>query len=128
MDSVFLIDLASRKSAYLAARQAMLASNIANVNTPGFKAKDLVNFTDVLSQTNLQLVSTDPGHLAVGNISAAGDANPVEQDGGFDVTESGNTVGIEQQLMKTGEVNRDYALTTNIVKSFHAMLMASLRE
>ena len=51
MDSIFLLDLASRKTAYLAVRQATLAGNVANVNTPGFKAKDLVKFTDVLSQT-----------------------------------------------------------------------------
>ena len=61
-------------------------------------------------------------------IGAAGGAGEVEQDGGFEVTESGNSVGTEQQMMKTGEVNREYALTTGIVKSFHAMLMASLKE
>ena len=128
MDSIFLLDLASRKTAYLAARQATLAGNVANVNTPGFKAKDLVKFTDVLSQTQLQLASTDPNHLPVASIGAAGGAGEIEQDGGFEVTESGNSVGTEQQMMKTGEVNREYALTTNIVKSFHAMLMASLKE
>ncbi len=128
MDSIFLLTLASRKSAYLAARQATLAGNVANVNTPGYKAKDLVKFNDVLSQTQLQLASTDPKHLPLASIGEAGGAAENEQDGGFEVTESGNSVGMEQQMMKTGEVNREYALTTNIVKSFHAMLMSSLKE
>ena len=128
MDSIFLLNLASRKTAYLAARQATLATNIANTNTPGFKAKDLVKFNDVLSQTQLKLASTDTNHIPLAGIGEAGGTGEIEQDGGFEVTESGNSVGIEQQMMKTGEVNREYALTTNIMKSFHAMLMASLKE
>jgi flagellar basal-body rod protein FlgB len=128
MDPIFLLNLASRKTAYLAARQATLANNVANINTPGFKAKDLVQFTDVLSQTQLQLASTDPNHLSVAGVGEAGGAGQTEQDSGFEETESGNSVDQESQMMKTGEVNREYALTTNIVKSFHAMLMASLRE
>ena len=128
MEPIFLTDLASRKSAYLAARQAVLASNVANTNTPGFKAKDLVPFSDVMSHTQLQIASTDAGHLPVSSVGESAGFGEKEQDGGFDVTETGNSVGIEQQMMKTGEINREYALTTNIVKSFHAMLMASLRE
>ena len=128
MDPVFLTDLASRKSAYLAAREATLAGNIANQNTPGYRAKDLVPFTDVLAQTELRLASTDAGHLPAQDGAGSVAFRNTEQDGGFEVTETGNSVGVEQQMMKTGEINREYALTTNIVKSFHAMLMASLRE
>ena len=85
-------------------------------------------FSDVMAQTQLQLASTDTGHLTASDAGGTGGIRDMEQDGGFDVTETGNSVGVEQQMMKTGEVNREYALTTNIVKSFHAMLMASLRE
>lgn len=126
MEPIPLLSLASRKSAWLATRQTTVADNIANMNTPGYRQKDVAPFSDVMAQTNLQMASTDPGHLPVEGVSTI-DATRTDEDGGFEVTESGNTVGMEGQLAKAGEVARDYALTTNIVRSFHNLLMASLK-
>ena len=128
MEPIYLSELASRKTAWLAARQQTLAANIANVNTPGYRAKDVTSFGDVLARTHLDLASTSVGHLPITGAGEAGGAGMREDVQTVDVTESGNSVGVEQQMIKTNEVNRDYAMTTNIVKSFHAMLMASLRE
>ncbi len=126
MEPIYLLGLASRKNAWLAVRQSTVAGNVANMNTPGYQQKDVVPFADVLAQTHLQMASTEPGHLPT--TDAAGiDATTQDDDGGFEVTESGNTVGIETQMGKAGEISRDYALTTNIVRSFHNMLMASLK-
>jgi flagellar basal-body rod protein FlgB len=36
---------------------------------------------------------------------------------------SGNSVSIEQEMLKAGDVSRSYSLNTNLVKSFHRMLM-----
>ena len=127
MEPIPLLSLASRKSAWLAARQTTVADNIANMNTPGFHQKDLAPFADMMAQTHLQMVSTDPGHLPVADVDAI-EPTTRDEDGGFEVTEGGNTVGLETQLGKAGEISRDYALTTNIVRSFHNMLMASLKE
>ncbi len=128
MDPIGLFSLASRKTAWLAARQATVATNIANANMPGYQAKDVASFNDVLAKTRLDIASTDAGHLRVDGPGSQDGAVPEVVEDGFDVTESGNTVGLEQQMIKSGEINRDYALTTNIVRSFHAMLMASLKE
>ena len=128
MDPINLFSLASRKNAWLAARQATVAANIANVSTPGYQAKDLASFNDVLAKTKLDLVSTDTRHLQTGAVGASDDAVTQASDDLTEVTESGNTVGLEQEMIKSGDINRDYALTTNVLKSFHAMLMASLKE
>lgn len=129
MDPVFLTQLASRKTAWLAARQQAIASNIANQNMPGYQALDVVPFQDVLARTHLDLTATNAAHIAASNGTASAPMI-TEKDNlnEFEVTESGNTVGIEGEMAKSGEVNRDYSLTTNIVKSFHSMLMAALKE
>ena len=127
MEPIPLLSLASRKSAWLAVRQTTVADNIANMNTPGYKQKDVAPFSDVMAQATLQMASTDAGHLPVTDADAI-EPTKTDEDGGFEVTESGNTVGLEGQLSKAGEVARDYALTTNIMRSFHNLLMASLKE
>ena len=45
----------------------------------------------------------------------------------WETTDSGNTVSLENEMIKAGEVGRDYSLNTNIVKAFHAMLMQSVK-
>ena len=128
METIQLLDLASRKSAWLAARQATLASNVANANTPGYRAKDIAPFADVLAKTQLELVSTSGAHLTLSNTGSGTGVGTSEEANAFDVSETGNSIGVESEMIKAGEVNRDYATTTNIVKTFHAMLMASLKE
>lgn len=127
MEPIFLLDLASRKTAWLAARQAVVAQNIANANTPGYQTKDVGAFADVLAKTRLDMATTDTAHLSTGPLAASGGMSDIGRADDFEVTESGNTVGLESEMAKAGEVNRDYALTTNIVKSFHSMLLAALK-
>jgi flagellar basal-body rod protein FlgB len=45
----------------------------------------------------------------------------------WDVTHSGNSVSIEQELINAGEVNRAYRLNTSIAKAFHRMILASAK-
>ncbi len=46
---------------------------------------------------------------------------------GWEITHSGNSVSLEQELIKAGEVNRAYKLNTGIAKAFHRMLLASAK-
>jgi flagellar basal-body rod protein FlgB len=126
MEPIYLLSLASRKSGCLAARQATVASNISNVNTPGYRAKDLAAFSEVLNKTQMTLASTNVGHITPDNPDAVDEAQSAT--GNWEVTETGNSVGLEEELMKANTISGDYELTTNIVKSFHAMLMSVVKE
>jgi len=126
MEPIYLLSLASRKSGWLAARQATVASNISNVNTPGYRAKDLAAFSEVLNKTQMSLASTNVGHITPDNPDAVDEAKSAT--GNWEVTETGNSVGREEEFMKANTISGDYELTTNIVKSFHTMLMSVVKE
>ena len=51
----------------------------------------------------------------------------VRDEDAWDVVHSGNSVVLEQELIKAGEVNRSFALNAGIIKAFHRMLVASAR-
>ena len=125
MEPIYLLDLASRKSTWLAARQAAVAGNVANQNTPGYRPKDVAPFQEVLAHTQLSLVSTNASHIEPTGVD--GTAYVPEEIDKSELTENGNGVGVEDEMTKAGDINREYALTTNIVKSFHNMLMSSLK-
>jgi flagellar basal-body rod protein FlgB len=125
MQPVNLFDLASQQSQWLAVRQAAIAGNVANVNTPGYGAFDVEPFEKVLDNTRVALNATHEGHLSGGATEAGYAVRQGEQE--ISAMPSGNTVVLENELMKAGEVSRSLELNTAIVKAFHRMMMTSVR-
>lgn len=125
MQPVNLFDLASQQSQWLAVRQSAVAGNIANVNTPGYVANDVEPFEKVLDKTRVSLSATQSGHFG-GGATAAGFAVRREESSNS-VMPSENTVVLEDELMKAGEVSRVFELNTAIVKAFHRMTLLSVK-
>ncbi len=125
MDPIHLFDLAGKQARWLSTDQSVVASNVANASTPGYRAQSLQPFSEVLDKTGLQLASTSPSHLALDPMQAQ--AAAIKEENPWEVTESGNSVSLEQELIKAGDVNRAYSLNTGIVRSFHAMLMSAAK-
>lgn len=116
MLTVSLFDMASRQANWLTARQTAIAGNVANVNTPGFKAVDVEPFEAILNGAASRLRATEVSHFG-----SAGEPN-------VKTVASGAAVEIERELMKAGEVQRSYDLNAAIVKSFHKMILSTVRS
>jgi flagellar basal-body rod protein FlgB len=126
MEPVTLFDLATKQSQWLAVRQSAIASNIANANTPGYTANDVEPFEKVLDRTAVSLHATQAGHLGGAATNAGFRIKPDEPTG--TVLPSKNTVVVENELMKAGEVRRAFELNTAIVKAFHSMMMMAVKS
>lgn len=126
MQPIFLLDLVSRHANWASFRQATISGNIANANTPGFKAMDVEAFSSVLDKTHLEMAKTADSHM---DIRSAG-ARESRLDGKetWGVTYSGNSVTLDQEMLKADEVNRAYTLDMNVMRSFHRLMMSSLRS
>jgi flagellar basal-body rod protein FlgB len=59
--------------------------------------------------------------------AADGPATRVQDSDTWDITHSGNSVSMEQELIKAGEVNRAFRLNTSVAKAFHRMMLASAK-
>lgn len=126
MEPIHLFNLSGRHAQWAAVRQATISANIANANTPGFVAKDIEPFQAVLDRTSLRMTATAPGHIGSSpGTDGTTDARRAET---WEVTHSGNSVSIDEELMKANEVSRAFSLDTNIMRSFHRMIMTSLRS
>lgn len=125
VEPIHLFELAGRQARWLSTNQAVVASNVSNASTPGYRAQSVQPFSEVLDKTGLQLASTDPNHLALDPMQAQ--AAAIKEEAPWEVSDSGNSVSLEQELIKSGEVNRAFSLNTGIVRSFHAMLMSAVK-
>ncbi len=127
MQPVSLYDLAAQQAKWLGVRQSAVTGNIANANTPGYRAVDVEPFSRILDNKAVTLVATQKGHLAG---SGAGEQSfqvrDIEPEG--PEMPSGNSVTLEQEMLKSGEVRRGFELNTAIVKSFHRMMMMTTRS
>ncbi|MGD9913110.1 MAG: flagellar basal body rod protein FlgB [Rhizobiaceae bacterium] len=126
MQPVNLFDLATQQARWLSVRQSAVAGNIANANTPGYTAVDVEPFEKVLDNTRVAMGATQSGHLMSGVTQASIAVRP-DDIGDAAVLPTGNRVVLESELMKAGEIRREFELNTAIVKSFHRMMMMVTR-
>lgn len=120
-----LFNLVSRHNTWLSVRQTAVAGNIANANTPGFRAQDVQPFDMALEQARLAMSATQPGHLSSGPPDAP--VTELRREDPWEIAHSGNNVSLEQELLKAGEVNRAFRLNTSLAKAFHRMILTSSR-
>lgn len=126
MPSIPLFGLASQHHNWLSTRQSLVAGNIANANTPGYKAVDLQPFESALDAATLRMAVSQQGHM-VSDPTTTASTSDLEGEQGWEVFHSGSNVNVEQELVKATEINQAYSLDTNVMKSFQRMLLTSAK-
>ncbi len=98
-------------------RQKVLSQNVANSDTPNYRGRDLVppKFEDPTAVTArpLQMVSlakTDAGHIGTGALS--GTSYELDRKGNFNVSPTGNSVSLEDEMMKVASNQMEYQAAT----------------
>ncbi len=101
------LDLRSR-------RMEVLSQNIANADTPHYKARD-VDFRSVLSESRTtSLRATHPKHLDVAELEGG---NGVMFRNPFNVSFDGNTVELNVEQAQYGKAAADYQATLSFLES-----------
>lgn len=131
MEPIKFFNLASEQAQWLSVRQSVISKNVANADTPGFRAKDVAPFTEFLDaasarDTSVSLVSTNPHHFA--DISQPTMNVRQLDDKSAKITSSGNNVGLANEMMKASETRQDYDLNTGLVKSLNRMMLLVVRR
>jgi flagellar basal-body rod protein FlgB len=119
-----LFDLAEKRLTWAAQRQSVLAANIANANTPGYQARDIVSFDQTLAgATIMQPAQTEFGHLA--GTLPTGPAR-LRKDPTQPRSLDGNTVALDKQLTMVADAETSQSLVTTIWKKYVAMFNTAL--
>lgn len=132
LTSVPLLDVLRERMSWLSARQNVLSQNVANADTPGYSAVDLkpVDFEKVLQQSTEPpafqggLVLTDPHHIASTPSDTSGFQSTAAGDDAIDQT--GNTVSVEEEMMKVADTQAQYQAATNIYAKAISMMRTAI--
>ncbi len=119
-----LFDLAARRLAWTERRQEVLAQNIANANTPGFRPHDLKPFAAALAQAaSVAPTRTQPDHLPGTTGTEMLAEYPAQQ--GLRAPD-GNAVALDTELVKVADTATAQSLVTTIYKKYLGLFSLAL--
>ncbi|MCH4152658.1 MAG: flagellar basal body protein [Sphingobium sp.] len=117
---------------HLGERQRVIAQNIANSDTPGYRAQELSD----ASRSFATLIEGNPGiarpHVTLSEGMARLGAHPLSTGRIIpdphisEVKPDGNTVTLEDQVLKMGQIQADYAALTGLYRKQMALVRSAL--
>ena len=106
-------------------RQEVLAHNIANANTPEYRARDMkpFKFENILRRQTMQIkMDTTGAHHLSGKKKALRDFDSSVVRMPYETSPIGNSVILEEQMSKLNETNITHRFTNQIYKKHLEML------
>ena len=127
LNGVPLFSLLTDRMSWLSSRQAVLAQNVANSDTPNYVARDIkpMDFDAMVSnQKSRGMTVTNVRHIDI----HAQRGTPYEEvdaagEGG---TPRGNVVSVEQEMIKLSDTQIQYQTATNLYQKAVNMFRTAL--
>jgi flagellar basal-body rod protein FlgB len=130
LQNIPLLQAMNAKMQYLSKRQDVLAQNIANADTPNYRARDLtkVDFgavlKDVTGSQKIRMEKTNPAHMTSPDITQQ--SRNKKQKIIYEVAPAGNAVIVEEQMVKATQTTMDFNLMTNLMRKQSGMIRTAL--
>ena len=117
-----LTRMAQALAAHSGSKLEVVARNVANADTPGFRAMDVADFQDAYGErVGLALRHTRPGHF----VSDPSHIIP-QVPNGVGMAPNGNDVSLDQQMMKAIEARQSHEMALAVYRSTSAIVRTSL--
>ncbi|MDO8289011.1 MAG: flagellar basal body protein [Parvibaculum sp.] len=122
-----ILSMMKQRLHWLTERQQVLAQNVANANTPGYVARDLkeLDFGAMVDASGPRLAPVATSSAHIGSPVAGSDAGGRSQMGkarggevikspGFETSPTGNSVTLEDEMIKVAQTQMDYETVTSL--------------
>ena len=126
---ITLFDSMKKKFSWLSQRQEVLAENIANADSPAYRARDLkaFDFKKVLRRERsvVNMNATDVMHLP-GRRRAADGFDAAKERRPYETAPDGNSVILEEQMQKMNETGTTHKLMTELYRKNMTLLRMAI--
>ena len=126
-----ITDALRRHMTLAAAREVVAESNLANVDTPGYKARE-IDFDQTLTKyvdEGVGLVKTNPKHLD-GPVTTSSSATmrTKEVEGDDEPRRDGNSVQIDKELISMTNAAMDFSRAQTVLAAKFKLLRYAINE
>jgi flagellar basal-body rod protein FlgB len=112
-------------------RQRVLAENVANADTPRYRARDLAPLKfeapgedAPATVSSVVLATTEPGHRSGFGLSPP--RFRTESNGNYEVRPTGNAVNLEEEMMKVAANQMDFRAATAVYTRSLSLIKTAL--
>lgn len=113
-DDIAMLRMATGLAAHSGTRQAIIAQNVANADTPGYRGRDAEPFEGHMERGDHRMRATRPGHITDG-AAETGRVRTYTLDATADP--NGNTVSVESEMMRAADAFRRHEMAVTIYRS-----------
>ena len=130
-DDIPLFGMLKSRLGYLTERQKLVAQNVANADTPGYRPRDLKASGAVYRggraapTSGVQMIATSATHMAPSNAPSAWRATTGVDS---EVTLDGNAVSLEDQMLKMTDARMNYDAAISFYQKSMNMLRQAARK
>jgi flagellar basal-body rod protein FlgB len=121
LEHLTLLDLASKMARHATIRHQVIAENVANADTPGYRARDVKDFTAIVKES-FTARATRPGHVG----TEPDDSEPQTFELPQPPSPNGNSVSLEDQAVRAAEAAGEHALALAVYSKAIDILRAGL--
>jgi flagellar basal-body rod protein FlgB len=130
LNNLTLFKMALTKMDWASQRQKVLAQNVANADTPDYKARDLkkLDFRKVLEGSTpapVAVARTNPMHLK-GTIPEQEQFNARKANKPYEESIDANEVVVEDQMEKVGQARADYTTAVTLMEAQMKMFKTAI--
>ena len=120
-----ILQMAHAYARHAAARQGVVATNIAHADTPGYRAQDVAPFHSHYDDPRTGgLRMTRPGHLGASDTRSAWEPVTISQPG--TTNPNGNSVSLEREMVRAAEIRQQHDLALGIYRTASTILRRSI--
>lgn len=122
-DKLEITSMAQAMAAHAGQRLGLIAQNVANADTPGYRTQDIQDFASVWKDGATEgMRATRPGH----ELSGAGMDGARTIEGRGHASPNGNSVSLEAEMVKAVETRQQHEMALAIYRGTSEVIRASL--
>lgn len=126
-DDLKILRMSQASAQQAAFRQSVIAQNVANANTPDYRARDVDPFNKTYENEVGFAQSGSMRHSRAGHIDTTNEAPIRTFTPATDtMSPNGNSVSLEDEIMKSVDTKRQYDLSLTIYKNAMTILRTSI--
>lgn len=125
LENLDIFQMSSALARHAATRHRVVSENVANADTPGFRARDVKNFSEYVNNP-FPVKATRAGHAGDAPLVNAAMRTEIVADPDAKPAPNGNSVALDQQTLKSVETRAQHALALGIYSKSMSLLRISL--
>jgi flagellar basal-body rod protein FlgB len=125
LNSAPITNALQRMMDYLGARQSVINRNIANANTPGYRAQDVErpDFFSQVEKLTQPVFRTDSQHSEGSKISSP---YKIKENKDAIASPSGNTVSLQEQMISLSNIRLEHQEALSVYRKIQDMFRVAL--